>query len=324
MTGAVYAFTDAGRQIAETLLRLPGHRLYRSERSALPSDFASADALVFVCATGIAVRLIAPLIQSKKSDPAVIVVDDTCRFTISLLSGHLGGANALAEEIAIFLGNTPVITTASDNRGMEALDVFAKRQKLLITNFDDMKTVMTDIVNGKRVGYYSEIEAEPIGVQFVKTNDVTREDVNSWVIISVKKFAVKKPCCYLVPKNLYLGVGCKKDTTFECVYEAVAAACEQVAVDIRGIAQIATIELKRFEAGLIKAAERLGAAFKVYSNNEVNSVPIADEDKSDFVYRNTGVYAVSEPCAKLSGGTLLLKKFIRDGVTVSIAHVHRH
>lgn len=319
MTIAVYAFTDAGRQVAGKLCSLPGHTVYQSERAALPNDFASADAVIFVCATGIAVRLIAPLLQSKRSDPAVIVIDDTCRFTISLLSGHLGGANRLTAELAHFLENTPVITTASDNRGLEALDVFALRQGLVIADFIRMKQVMTDIVNGKRVGFYSEIEAEPADIPFIKSNAFARDDVSSWVVISARKFATKKPCCYLIPKSLYLGIGCKKGTSFETICRTVEAACEKAGVDLRGIAQIATIELKREEAGLLRAAEHFGAEFRVYGNDEVNQVLIADDDKSNFVYRTAGVYAVSEPCARLSGGELVLKKFIQSGVTVSIA-----
>lgn len=318
---AVYSFTDAGRTIAEKLRALSDCTICFSGPKHLAEDFTSMDGLVFISASGIAVRLIAPLIQSKHTDPAVIVLDDAGRFTISLLSGHLGGANALAEKIADLLGNTAVITTASDNRGMEGLDLFAQRAGLFVDDYDQLKRVMTYLVNGKRVALYSEIADEPFGIRFIKMSDFESEDIDYWLIISVKKIKTKKPACFLIPKRLYVGVGCKKNTPVLAVRSAIEAACHQTGVDCRGIAQIATIELKKNEAAIIDAANFFHCALHIYSNEKVNGIELADEDKSDFVFKTAGVYAVSLPCAKLSGGKLLVKKFIRDGVTVSIAQV---
>lgn len=316
---AVYTFSEAGRKLAEKIMQVSEYSVYISERAHLAEDFVSMDGLVFICATGIAVRLIAPFIKSKYEDPAVIVLDDTGRFTISLLSGHLGGANAIAKTLASFLGNIAVITTASDNRGVESLDIFAKRAELVVENFEHLKNVMSCIINGKRVALYSEIKDKPLGIPFIETCNFESEDVDYWVIISTRKIKTKKSACYLIPKNLYVGIGCKKNTEVLVVRNAIEEACRKADVDTRGIAELATIELKKNETALIESANFFQCPLKIYSNKEVKSVSLADEDKSDFVFKTTGVYAVSEPCAKLSGGVLLLKKFKYKGVTVSIA-----
>ncbi|MEL3908334.1 MAG: cobalt-precorrin 5A hydrolase [Treponemataceae bacterium] len=316
---AVYTFSDAGQKLAKKIMQIPEYNICISDRANLTKDFYKMDGLIFICATGIAVRLIAPLIQSKYEDPAVIVLDDAGHFTISLLSGHLGGANELAKKLASFLENTAVITTASDNRGVESLDIFAQRTGLVVDDFEHLKNAMACIINGKRVALYSEIKDEPFGIPFIKNCNFESDNIDYWVIISAYKIKTKMPACYLIPKNLYVGIGCKKNTEASIVKMAIEKACKKADVHTRGIVHIATIELKKNEPAIIEAAKFFQCPLKIYTNEEVNSISLAAEDKSDFVFKTTGVYAVSEPCARLSGATLILKKFKYNGVTVSLA-----
>lgn len=313
----IYAFTEKGRELAEKLKELPNHEVYISKSENLSEDFNKADGLIFISALGISVRLIAPFIKSKKTDPAVVVIDDTGRFTISLLSGHLGGANSLTIEISDFLENSPVITTASDNRNIEALDVFAKDNGLFIYDFEKMKSVMTDIVNGKIVGFFSEIREKPEGFNFLLSDDFNSRTVSSWVIISSSIIETEKKSCILIPKNLNIGIGCKKNTAYEKIKTALICACKEAGVYEQGISKISTITLKKDEAGIIELSEVLGAEFKIFTADEINSVEA--KEKSYFVHKTAGVYAVSEPCAVLSGGEIILRKFHRDGVTISIS-----
>ena len=119
--------------------------------------FQTADALLFVCAAGIAVRAIAPWVKDKTTDPAVLVIDEAARFAIPLLSGHIGGANALARMLSEALGLTPVITTATDINDLFAVDVFASENHLRITDMGTAKAVSAALLSGTPVGFYSDL-----------------------------------------------------------------------------------------------------------------------------------------------------------------------
>ena len=161
---AVYSFTEKGNLLGEKLSGLADdfiiEHFYNAKtaggiRSLIPDDFKNRDALIFISSTGIAVRMIKDYIKDKTQDPAVLVIDDLGRFVISLLSGHLGGANALTEKIAKLLGAVSVITTASDGRNIEAVDLFAQKNNYAILSMEDAKVITSLMVDGKAIGFYS-------------------------------------------------------------------------------------------------------------------------------------------------------------------------
>ena len=161
---AVYSFTEKGKLLGEKLSGLEDdfiiEHFYNAKtaggiRSLIPDDFKNRDALIFISSTGIAVRMIKDYIKDKTQDPAVLVIDDLGRFVISLLSGHLGGANALTEKIAKLLGAVSVITTASDGRNIEAVDLFAQKNNYAILSMKDAKIITSLMVDGKTIGFYS-------------------------------------------------------------------------------------------------------------------------------------------------------------------------
>lgn len=169
------------------------------------------DMLLFIMATGIVVRLIAPFIKHKSIDPGIIVMDEEGKYVISLLSGHLGGANAYTHKLADFLHASPVITTASDVKKTIAVDMLAMELGCYIENFDDTKEVTGHIVNGDNIGIISDI---PILIdlpqQFIIISDrnieqyVKKYTIKSMIIISTKKIEVDCPTVYLYKKILQL------------------------------------------------------------------------------------------------------------------------
>ena len=155
-----YYLTAAGKQIAEPLQQQFGGILRGKETftdAILAQDFQAADLLVFVLATGIAVRKLAPLLRTKCTDPAVLVVSQDQRYVISLLSGHLGGANDWTRKIAAFLHAEPVITTATDLQGQLAFDEVAKNNHLAIENISVLKQISGALLNGKSIWLQSDL-----------------------------------------------------------------------------------------------------------------------------------------------------------------------
>ena len=204
--------------------------------------FADSDALIFIGATGIAVRSIAPYVASKKSDPAVLVIDECGHFVISLLSGHLGGANELALKVAEILHAVPVVTTATDLHHRFAVDVFAKKNNCSIFNMKAAKEVSAALLAGRRVGFYSEFPVEgelPDGLLLCDecgnpvrpAEDDTEPECGVAVTVhtSCQPFA---STTQVVPKCLTLGVGCRKGKDAGGIAEAAQKVLDRSPVSI--------------------------------------------------------------------------------------------
>lgn len=293
-------------------------------------QFAACDGLIFIGAAGIAVRSIAPWVKDKRSDPAVVVLDDTGRFVISLLSGHLGGANLLAEEIAAVTGGIPVITTATDIHGRFAVDVFAAKRGLWISDMEAAKAVSSDVLAGEPVGFYSDFPVEgelPKGF-------VQKKSCRSNVWITVKRRPEEgdfirlflndtDAVLRLVPRLVILGIGCRKGAAKERIGEAVSRALERFHIDEKSVFAAATIDLKKEEAGLKAYIEEAGLAFYPYSAERLMEAK-GEFTSSSFVREVTGADNVCERAAvsaaeDLGGGRLLIKKQADGGVTVAAA-----
>lgn len=364
----VYSFSDSGGKIGEKLFSASPlkdlvfeHRRQKNGNGGIKAfieeDFRNADGIVFVSSTGIAVRMIKNFIGSKTSDPAVIVVDDTARFVIPILSGHLGGANAGAQIISEFLGSQCVITTASDNRNIEAVDNFAVRLNYTISSMQDAKKITALMVNGKKIGFYSEVlnrlkNSARESMSNSKNKDSLNSNENSRIIgypqaevldsletgktffglkniegllavgadIDRKRIPEELPCAILIPRTLNLGIGLRKGIPKETVKEAAELALKNAGKKPEEISCLATIELKKNEKGLTEFAEELGVPLKIFSAEEIKKVENLFES-SEFVKKITGVSNVSSSCAYLSGGKMILEKFKYNGVTVSVCEM---
>lgn len=281
--------------------------------------------IIFIASTGIAVRSIAPFVKSKDIDPAVIVIDCTGKYVISILSGHLGGANKLSIEIANIIGAEPIITTASDNMGFTAPDMIAKEFQLQIENLKKAKEIAAFMVAGKKIGFIDdEMKITcPIGYEATTLENIN--DFEGLVYITNKKNldfqeeyrSTKTVVLKLIRKNIILGIGCRKNYDSEKMLKQVFEVLKQYNINKRAIKCISTVEVKKEETAIINLVETLKCKFEIWEIDEIRAV----QHKyigSDFVEKTIGVRAVSEPCVELSGGIFLLQKFCYEGMTLSI------
>ena len=276
--------------------------------------FARADALIFVCASGIAVRAIAPWVRDKKTDPAVLVLDEKGTFAIPLLSGHLGGANALADTLSKALGATPVITTATDINELFAVDVFAKQNRLFITNMELAKLVSAALLNGEPVGFSSDLP-----VSGTHPAGLTTGDAKIGVCVSREHKTPYETTLWLIPQRFALGAGCRRGKDPEAFDAFVRRELSAHGVSASELFCIASIDLKKDEPAFLAFAGANGLPFFTYSANELNAVP-GTFSGSAFVKETTGVDCVSERAAvKASQGELAVKKIAEDGMTFALA-----
>ncbi len=324
----LFAFTKNGRRTAERILQtlqqqglsvhphvperladeqFPGFQDLMQTAGAV---FADTDALIFVGATGIAVRAIAPYIKDKLADPAVLVVDEAAHVLIPILSGHAGGANDLARQLAKALDAVPVITTATDLQDQFSVDTFAVQQHLRIVEKDEIKHLSGALLAGEPIGALTPksgfvISPHPVGHPFSHT-------------------------LHLVPQDLVLGMGCRKGTPLEGLKEFVAECFGEQGLSIYRIRAMASVDQKAEEPGLKALAGDLGVPFFTYSAEELLTQQ-GTFAGSDFVRQTVGVDNVCERsalCAAVKEGWLpagscfdhfvRLKKQARDGMTLAV------
>lgn len=311
------SFSDRGEKLAEKLTDDFGAYADRCNRGISLKDwtkkaFDEADTIVFIGACGIAVRAIAPYIVSKVKDPAVIVMDECGDFVISLLSGHLGGANDMARRIADSLGSTPVITTATDRNGLFAVDEWSKRQNAEVLEPNKIVLVSSKIVDGKDIKVMTDFDMRGELPEHVLLSD---DDPDIEFGFAEKD---RKPL-HIVPVIVHLGVGCRKDTSEIAIETAFAAFKRETGLIERSVVKCASIDLKANEPGLREFCEFHGWRFDTYSAEELNQAE-GDFESSEFVKRTTGVDNVCERAAVISsGGTLVIRKYACEGVTFAAA-----
>jgi cobalt-precorrin 5A hydrolase len=279
------------------------------------AHFALDDALIFVGSAGIAVRAIAPHVKSKITDPAVIVVDELGTYSISLLSGHLGGANELAVEIARFLGAIPVITTASDLNNVFAVDTWAKQQGLVIANPERIKWVSSRLLAGEIVKLKSRFPIEGKPPESVELTDGPSD------ILVTYRTRGKAEALRLVPPVVTLGIGCKKGMDVESIEIAFSMMLTKANCHIAAVKRVCSIDLKANETGILEFCRRHALPFCTFSASALADVP-GKFSSSAFVKSATGVDNVCERSAVLGSGKngrLLTKKDAEHGITMALA-----
>ena len=279
--------------------------------------FSLCRLMVFIGATGIAIRSIAPYIRSKTKDPAVISVDEQGKFVIPLLSGHIGGANGLATGIAAFLKAVPVITTATDVNDLFAVDEWAARHNMSIYNMQSAKTFASYLVDCKKVGVKSEF---PIRGKLPKGLVLAEEGPVGMAISLRKTVQPFVETVVLRPRILHLGIGCRRGTPKDNIEELVIQELKKLKVTMSVVKGIASIDVKKDEEGLLAFADESAFPIRFYSAEELRAVE-GDFTPSAFVEKTVGVDNVCERAAVLDskGGKLVLRKTGRNGVTLAIA-----
>ncbi|QGY41966.1 cobalamin biosynthesis protein CbiG [Pseudodesulfovibrio cashew] len=333
-TLALYALTRQGTALARKLALELGGTVHAPRRFAddgvhpfesLPElvaeTFGAFDGHVFVAAAGIAVRCIAPHLKGKADDPAVTVLDQQGRFAVSLLSGHLGGANDLAVRCAAVTGGQAVITTATDTAGVPSLDVLARDAGMTIGNIERVKVVNGALLEGKPVqvfdpGRYLGAEGELF---------VPVPDPDSWrmgepgVWVSWKDDCPDADALWLYPRVLMLGVGCRRGVSGDEIFNHVRNVFDAAGLSLDAVGGLASIDLKADEPGLLEAAQALDVKPVFYPKETLDAVDAPNP--SGTVFRRVGVASVSEASALLlSGrGELLVEKTKTNTVTLAVA-----
>lgn len=294
--------------------------------------FGDSDAIIFLSSTGIAVRAVAPYLKHKSTDPAVIVMDGKGKFCISLLSGHAGGANELTKRIAGFTGAVPVVTTATDLEGKFAVDDFARKNRMVITDWGMAKQFSAAILEGERIGVYSEVPLEgdlPGELLFWGKENAMAAGLLCISCRALERIQQLEDCrkradariLQLVPKSLVAGVGCRKGTPEERIEYALKRCLKEEGFLEEALCAVASIDLKKEETGLQDYCRKKNLDFWTFSAQELKQAE-GEFSGSPFVEEVTGVSCVCERSAVLAAGSgceLLCHKKIYDGVTVALA-----
>ena len=286
--------------------------------------FSSADALIFWCAAGIAVRCIAPCLTHKSQDPAVLVLDERGKHCISLLSGHMGGANALAGTVSALCGAEPVITTGTDTEHRFSVDEFARCNGLVVTDWEKAKRISAKVLAGETLTIGSGMKKE----QYCPVEGLEEQNwkegeflSNADVWITPRRITAPDQVLQLIPRNLTVGIGCRKGTELSALHAALDRFMEQTGLDCRGICRITSIDRKKEEQGLVDLASDLGVPFVTYTSEELLQAP-GEYPSSEFVREITGVDNVCQRSAMLGAGdgaVCIAEKTVVDGITMAAA-----
>lgn len=329
--------TGAGLKLALKIKKgFPGAHLYTPAdlkdgglKKAAKEAWRTRTSIVFISASGIAVRTIAPFIKDKATDPAVVFMDEAGRFVVSLLSGHLGGANSLAQEIARLIGATPVISTATDLKGLPCIEDIAKGFSFAIEDTRGIKRVNSEILKGGRVivvdgdtQRLSAIKAAFRNGPFAFRKTVPEGSKGVVVIVTASTKTPSSIFLVLRPRELALGIGCGKGVKRKEIKEAVDKAFKEAGLSTASIAKVATIDIKSNEQGLLSYARSSGLEIEFLSANGLEK-RMRGLKSSRFVLDTTGAGGVAEPSALISSGgkTLCIRKKKIGRVTIAAARV---
>ncbi|MDA8233266.1 MAG: cobalt-precorrin 5A hydrolase [Clostridia bacterium] len=300
----------------------------------LAKIFQQYRVLICIMALGIVVRIIGPLAVNKGEDPAVVVMDEKSQFAISVLSGHLGGANELTGQLAEALGATAVVTTATDVQGKRAIDALARQWDMAIEPLAVIKAVNGALLENKEIPVYYEGELpealpEPYRARPFNTGEDQAELTPMVYITNKVILSSGEGNLFLRPKNLVVGVGCRRGCPVTRVKGAIQEVLTGAGLSLKSIRALATVEIKRDEEAITEAARQLGVEVKYFSTEAINDFWVQAEEAnipliySDFVKQQIGVSGVCEPTALMAwpGARLIVPKTNYQGVTVAVAEV---
>ncbi|MDW7668121.1 MAG: cobalt-precorrin 5A hydrolase, partial [Bacillota bacterium] len=274
--------------------------------------FERYDNLIFIMAVGITVRVIAPYIKDKRKDPAVVSIDEKGNYVISILSGHLGGANRLTEKIAKEIKALPIITTASDVLKTKSVDMIAIDEGLEINNMNKAKKITSIIVNGSKVGVLSRVNLkETLPEEYILYNslEILEEDfreklIRGALIIDIYKSKISEniPAAYLIPKKTVLGIGCRKGKSEEEILKFINENLKKLEIFEKSVKTISSAWIKKNETGIIQVAEKLKADVKFFNKCQILDVQDKFEN-SEFVMKTIGVANVADSCGYLASNS---------------------
>lgn len=334
----IISFTGQGSSLAEKIKEImkvygnvqvtSGKEKNISLQTWTENAFSKAQVLIFVGAAGIAVRAIAPFVQDKFKDPAVLVVDEKGTYVIPVLSGHVGGANAYALQLAEKLQAQAVITTATDINQKFSVDVFAKKNQLFIKDRAWAKEISAAILGGEKIGFFCEGQVTGAIPEEVVTEQVIGtmpEEVVAEQGKVTEKYRINvgiHNTCQLISKAVTVGIGCRKGKSAEEIETFVLEQLEKQQIAMESISCVASVDKKKNEAGILAFCEKYGLEFQTFSPEELERVP-GEYTQSEFVEKTIGVGNVCERAAicawKQNRAHILQPKTAQNGMTLAIA-----
>jgi cobalt-precorrin 5A hydrolase len=313
-------------------------KIFQSLSLEIKNEFKKFSSHVFIFSTGIAVRIIAPLLQSKIVDPAIVVVDDQANHAISLISGHIGGANSLTKKIAAIIHAVPVITTATDINNLPSIDMIAQDNNLLLETPQNIKHINMAFLKGDRINLYDpfniikEILPDCFWMEDtcknkylllenkknVKKNKSIQEVKN--IFCSHKIDKVSRETLILRPPVLAVGIGCNRGTSQKDIQEFMFSVLDKEKLSVSSIYRFGTTSVKKDEKGLLQLSEKMKIKIDFYDNETLNSVKTI-KNPSRMVQKHLGVKSVCEASAILSSnnGELIVTKQKNKDVTIAVA-----
>jgi cobalt-precorrin 5A hydrolase len=339
---AIYALTGQGLQLGRTILEAlnkenpgtaalfaPGRLLdqkadfcpFETLAQCLKDNFALYDGHIVISAIGLTVRLIAPLLKNKKTDPAVVGIGQDGRFAVSLLSGHLGGGNALSQIVAQITGGQAVITTSTDLSQKPALEVLARENNLIIQNWDQLAPLARRLTEGEIIPFYDPFGFLSPGLvpwpdSFVKVND----DFNNPLLAADYRLTqFPADCLILRPQVLTVGLGGHKDADFAELLDLFELTLSEHKLSPVSVKYLATIDRRAQDKGFLALAEKLARPLLSYNSEQLNTISAANP--SEVVKKNVGAASVCEAAALLAArtGRLLVPKNKALKVTCAVA-----
>ncbi|MBE6500015.1 MAG: cobalamin biosynthesis protein CbiG [Methanobrevibacter thaueri] len=299
---------------------------HKNVKKTFPLLFQEYDAIIAIMASGILIRTIAPLIQSKTIDPAILNIDDNGEFIISTLSGHLGGSNQLTNKIAGLINATPVITTSTDINKKLGIDVIAKDLYLTIDNskeilffnkaiLEDKEIIFTLNPNGnfEYLHDYLNKNTLEIHLSFKYSSKINTDEIH--VKYENHKIILKE-------RKIIVGIGCRRGKEYNTIYKGFEKTLKQLNIHTSRVNNIASAEIKKDEKGILELSKKLNIPVNFIELDKLKLFQSNDITKSEFVKSKFGIYGVCEPSALILAGfnsKLIYKKTSYDGVTIAVA-----
>ena len=332
MKVAIISVSDKGKELALTIKEhldndstiIRADIFHKNVKKYLKIAFYEYDAIVAIMASGILIRSIAPYIESKTTDPAVLNIDDNGNFVISTLSGHLGGANKLTNKIASLIDAMPVITTSSDVNNRLGIDVLASDLYLSIDNPKEILFFNKAILDGQKLTFTMNGEKEYLAdylkrntlemdVSFAYSGDVDGDEIR--VTMDGHEIILKE-------KKVVVGIGCRRGKECEKIYEGFIKSITDLGIAKSRVNQFASAEIKKDEKGILELSDKLDIPVNFVDLDKLKLFESGDIQKSEFVKSKFGIYGVCEPSALIMAGfdsKLVYKKTSYDGVTIAVA-----
>lgn len=299
---------------------------HKNVKECFPILFYEYDAIIAIMASGILIRSVAPLVESKVTDPAVINIDDNGQFVISALSGHLGGANELAGKVAGLIDATPVITTSTDVNKKLGIDVLAKDLYLSIDNTKEILHFNKAILEGREISLTVNPDKN-FDYLFDYLNNVTLE-INVSIEYSPKVDTDEIHVSFdeheltLKERKIVVGIGCRRGKECRFIYDGLKKSLNDLKISHSRVNLLASAEIKKDEKGILELSEKLNIPVEFVEIDKLKLFESSDVSKSEFVYSKFGIYGVCEPSALIMAGfdsELIYKKTSYDGVTIAVA-----